>query len=174
MSILWNLFIIFFKIGLFTFGGGYAMIPLLSAELVKKKKWITDEELMDFYSIGQCTPGIIAVNVATFVGYRLKHIAGAVSATVGMVAPSLIIIMAIANVVGFYMENKYVAHAFAGIRVVVIALIFDVVLGMWKKAVDSWFQGIIFFLSLLALTWMSVSPITVVLSALALRLLIRS
>jgi chromate transporter len=71
MSVLWNLFTTFFKIGLFTFGGGYAMIPLLSAELAKKKRWTTDEELMDYYSIGQCTPGIIAVNVSTFIGFLL-------------------------------------------------------------------------------------------------------
>ena len=76
MSVLWNLFTTFFKIGLFTFGGGYAMIPLLSAELAKKKRWTTDEELMDYYSIGQCTPGIIAVNVSTFIGYKLKGVSG--------------------------------------------------------------------------------------------------
>ena len=72
MSVLWSLFATFFKIGLFTFGGGYAMIPLLQAELVEKKKWVSDEEIMDYYSIGQCTPGIIAVNVATFIGYKMK------------------------------------------------------------------------------------------------------
>ena len=165
MSVLWNLFTTFFKIGLFTFGGGYAMIPLLSAELAKKKRWTTDEELMDYYSIGQCTPGIIAVNVSTFIGYKLKGVSGAVAATAGMVAPSVVIIIAIANAVSFYMKNEYVAHAFAGIRIVVIALIFDVVLGMWKKGVGSWFQGIIFCLSLLALAWLSVSPVTVVLAA---------
>ena len=72
MSVLWSLFATFFKIGLFTFGGGYAMIPLLQAGLVEKKKWVSDEEIMDYYSIGQCTPGIIAVNVATFIGYKMK------------------------------------------------------------------------------------------------------
>ena len=102
MSVLWNLFTTFFKIGLFTFGGGYAMIPLLSAELAKKKRWTTDEELMDYYSIGQCTPGIIAVNVSTFIGYKLKGVSGAVAATAGMVAPSVVIIIAIANAVSFY------------------------------------------------------------------------
>ena len=174
MSVLWNLFTTFFKIGLFTFGGGYAMIPLLSAELAKKKRWTTDEELMDYYSIGQCTPGIIAVNVSTFIGYKLKGVSGAVAATAGMVAPSVVIIIAIANAVSFYMKNEYVAHAFAGIRIVVIALIFDVVLGMWKKGGGSWFQGIIFCLSLLALAWLSVSPVTVVLAAAVIGLLIRS
>ncbi len=174
MSVLWNLFATFFKIGMFTFGGGYAMIPLLQAELAKKKKWTTDEELMDYYSIGQCTPGIIAVNVATFIGYKLKKIPGAVVATAGIIAPSIIIILAIANAVSLYMENRYVAHAFAGIRIVVIALILDVVLGMWKKGVGSLFQGVIFCLSMLALVWLGVSPVTVVLAAAVIGLLIRS
>ena len=119
-------------------------------------------------------PGIIAVNVSTFIGYKLKGVSGAVAATAGMVAPSVVIIIAIANAVSFYMKNEYVAHAFAGIRIVVIALIFDVVLGMWKKGVGSWFQGIIFCLSLLALAWLSVSPVTVVLAAAVIGLLIRS
>ena len=112
--------------------------------------------------------------MSTFIGYKLKGVSGAVAATAGMVAPSVVIIIAIANAVSFYMKNEYVAHAFAGIRIVVIALIFDVVLGMWKKGVGSWFQGIIFCLSLLALVWLSVSPVTVVLAAAVIGLLIRS
>ncbi len=173
MSILWNLFATFFKIGMFTFGGGYAMIPLLQAELVGKKKWTTDEEIMDYYSIGQCTPGIIAVNVATFIGYKIKGIVGAVTATVGIVAPSVIIIIALANIINIYMENQYVAHAFAGIRIVVIALIVDVIIGMWKKAVGSILQGCIFAVALLGLVWLSVSPVAVVLTAAVIGLAVR-
>ena len=173
MSILWNLFATFFKIGMFTFGGGYAMIPLLQAELVTKKKWTSEEEIMDYYSIGQCTPGIIAVNVATFIGYKIKGIVGAVTATVGIVAPSVIIIIALANIINIYMENQYVAHAFAGIRIVVIALIADVVIGMWKKAVGSVLQGCIFAIALLGLIWLSVSPVAVVLTAAVIGLAVR-
>lgn len=135
MKILADLFMTFFKIGLFTFGGGYAMIPLLQAELVRKKKWSSDEELMDYYCIGQSTPGIIAINVATFIGYKRARSTGAVAATLGMVSPSLIIIMSLAHVLNMYMDNPYVAHAFAGIRIVVAALIAEAVFSLWKKAV---------------------------------------
>ena len=127
-----ELFWSFFKVGLFTFGGGYAMIPLLQAELIERKKWLTEDEIMDYYSIGQCTPGIIAVNVSTFTGYKLKGIAGALVATAGIIAPSLIIIMTLANILNIFFDNPYVVHAFTGIRVVVIALMLDVVFGMWK------------------------------------------
>lgn len=165
MLVLWNLFATFFKIGMFTFGGGYAMIPLLQAELVERKKWTTDEEIMDYYSIGQCTPGIIAVNVATFIGYKLKKITGAVVATAGIVAPSIIIIVALANIISLYMANPYVAHAFAGIRIVVIALIADVVLGMRKKAIGNVFQGAVFVVALTLLVAAGVSPAVVVVAA---------
>ena len=167
MSLLWDLFSTFFKIGMFTFGGGYAMIPLLRAELVIKKKWTDDEEIMDYYSIGQCTPGIIAVNVATFIGYKMKGLIGAIIATIGIVAPSVIIIISLANIINIYMENPYVSHAFAGIRIVVIALILDVVLGMWKKAVGTILQGCIFIVSLLGLIWLSASPVAIVIIAAA-------
>ena len=173
MALLCNLFITFFKIGMFTFGGGYAMIPLLQAELVNKKGWTTEEELMDYYSIGQCTPGIIAVNVSTFIGYKMKKISGAVIATLGIVAPSILIILALANIINLYMENQYVVHAFAGVRIVVIALMADVVLNMWKKAVSSWVQTFIFFAALGALIAFSASPVTVVLCAAFVVLLLR-
>ena len=87
------LFITFFKVGLFTFGGGYAMLPLLQDELVRRRKWTTDEELLDYYSIGQCTPGVIAVNVSTFIGYKQKGIVGGCVSTLGMIMPPLLIIM---------------------------------------------------------------------------------
>ncbi len=173
MSVLWSLFATFFKIGLFTFGGGYAMIPLLQAELVEKKKWVSDEEIMDYYSIGQCTPGIIAVNVATFIGYKMKNVSGAVVATAGIVMPSFLIIIGLANILALYMENRYVAHAFAGIRIVVIALIFDVILSMRKKGIDSLLQGTIFILSMLGLLWLGASPVTVVAAAAFIGLMVR-
>ena len=122
---------------------------------------------MDYYSIGQCTPGIIAVNVATFIGYKLKKITGAVVATVGIVTPSIIIIIALANIITLYMANPYVAHAFAGIRIVVIALIADVVLGMRKKAVGNVFQGAVFVFALALLVAAGVSPAVVVVAAAA-------
>ncbi len=162
-----ELFWSFFKVGLFTFGGGYAMIPLLQAELIERKKWLTDDEIMDYYSIGQCTPGIIAVNVSTFTGYKLKGLAGAVVATTGIIAPSLIIIMTLANILNIFFDNPYVVHAFTGIRVVVIALMLDVVLGMWKKNIKDKYQWLIFVLAVAVMIFLSLSPVWVVAGAAA-------
>lgn len=162
-----ELFWSFFKVGLFTFGGGYAMIPLLQAELIERKKWLTEDEIMDYYSIGQCTPGIIAVNVSTFTGYKLKGIAGALVATAGIIAPSLIIIMTLANILNIFFDNPYVVHAFTGIRVVVIALMLDVVLGMWKKNIKDKYQWLIFVLAVALMIFLSLSPVWVVAGAAA-------
>lgn len=162
-----ELFWSFFKVGLFTFGGGYAMIPLLQAELIERKKWLTEDEIMDYYSIGQCTPGIIAVNVSTFTGYKLKGIAGALVATAGIIAPSLIIIMTLANILNIFFDNPYVVHAFTGIRVVVIALMMDVVFGMWKKNIKDKYQWLIFILAVAVMIFLSLSPVWVVAGAAA-------
>ncbi|MBR4132704.1 MAG: chromate transporter, partial [Oscillospiraceae bacterium] len=94
----WELFVSFFKVGLLTFGGGYAMLPMLQREVVEKRGWITEEQILDCYAIGQCTPGVIAVNTATFVGFRQAGVLGAAAATVGVVAPSLLIISALAGI----------------------------------------------------------------------------
>ena len=145
MSEYWKIFVSFFKIGLFTFGGGYAMMPLFRQELIDKHRYITENELIDYYSIGQCTPGIIAVNVATFTGYKVKGVLGAVTATFAIVLPSLVIIMALAGILDVFSENKWVAHAFAGIRIGVIALILNEVIILFKKAVTERFQLAIFF-----------------------------
>ena len=162
-----ELFWSFLKVGLFTFGGGYAMIPLLQAELIERKKWLTEDEIMDYYSIGQCTPGIIAVNVSTFTGYKLKGIAGALVATAGIIAPSLIIIMTLANILNIFFDNPYVVHAFTGIRVVVIALMLDVVFGMWKKNIKDKYQWLIFILAVAVMIFLSLSPVWVVAGAAA-------
>ncbi|MBR6409205.1 MAG: chromate transporter [Alphaproteobacteria bacterium] len=106
MKILINLFITFFKTGLFTFGGGYAMLPILKDEVVTKHHFATEDELLNYFSIGQCTPGIIAVNVATFCGYKLKKVVGAIVATLALVLPSLIIITLVASVLSHFMENE--------------------------------------------------------------------
>ena len=133
MKQLLDLFGIFFKIGLFTFGGGYAMLPLLQDEVCRRRGFCDEQELLDLYSIGQVTPGIISINVATFIGYRQAGIKGAVAATAGMVVPSLIIITLIAAVLQKYMHNRWLTYAFAGIRICVVALIADILLGLWKK-----------------------------------------
>jgi len=149
---LWKLYVLFFKMGLFTFGGGYAMLPILKSEAVEKQKWINEEELLNYYSIGQCTPGIIAVNAASFIGYKLRGIAGLVSATLGVISPSLIIIVLIAALLSKYMDNQYMQWAFGGIRISVIALIISTVMDMWKKGIKN-VRGYLTFLVAALLLW---------------------
>lgn len=121
MKELWELFIVFAKIGGFTFGGGYAMLPILQREVVENRNWATSEELMDYYAIGQCTPGIIAVNTSTFIGYKRKGIIGGIVATIGCVFPSLVIIMIIAAFINSFTHIVWVQHALAGIRSVCVS-----------------------------------------------------
>ncbi|MBR4888728.1 MAG: chromate transporter [Clostridia bacterium] len=135
MMILLDMFFTFAKVGVMTFGGGYAMLPILQREVVEKKGWATEEELMDYFAIGQCTPGIIAVNTATFIGQKNKGILGGIFATLGVVFPSLLIISLLAGVIETFSHIAIVQHALAGIRVCVCVLIFNAVLGLYKKAV---------------------------------------
>lgn len=123
MNIYLDLFLTFAKVGVCTFGGGYAMLPILQREVVEKKGWATDEELTDYFAIGQCTPGIIAVNTATFIGHKYKGIFGGILATLGVVFPSLIIITIIAAFLQNFASYPVVAHALAGINAAVVALI---------------------------------------------------
>lgn len=135
MKILWDMFLTFARIGGLTFGGGYAMLPMLQREVVEKHRWATEEELADYYAIGQCTPGIIAVNTATFIGYRQAGIAGGIFATLGVVFPSLVIVTIIAAFLTNFADLKVVQYAFEGIRVCVCVLIFNAVQKLWKKSV---------------------------------------
>lgn len=160
-----KIFVSFFKIGLFTFGGGYAMMPLFRQELIDKHKYITENELIDYYSIGQCTPGVIAVNVATFTGYKIKGVFGAVTATLAIVLPSLLIIMALAGILQALSDNQIIGHAFAGIRIGVIALILNEVIHLFKKAVTSRLQLGIFAIILAVLLLGNVSAIMAVMMA---------
>ena len=162
MRILWELFASFARIGALTFGGGYAMIPLLEREIVDKHHWATEEELMDYYAVGQCTPGIIAVNVATFVGYKIAGNLGGVIATLGVVTPSLLIIMLIASVLQNFTDVPAVKSAFAGIRVCVSVLIFNAVLKLWKKAVVDKAALVLFLLVFLLSLLTKLSPVVFV------------
>ncbi|MBQ6857192.1 MAG: chromate transporter, partial [Lachnospiraceae bacterium] len=130
-----DLFLTFARIGGLTFGGGYAMLPMLQKEVVEKRGWATEEELMDYYALGQCTPGIIAVNTATFVGQNTAGNLGGIVATLGVVFPSLIIITIIAMFLQNFANLPIVQNAFAGIRVCVCVLVFNAVVKLWKKAV---------------------------------------
>ena len=144
-----ELFLTFFKIGALTFGGGYAMLPMLQKEVVEKNGWATEEELMDYYAIGQCTPGIIAVNTATFVGQKRRGDIGGIFATAGMVFPSLVIILTLASIITTVSDLAWVQNAFAGIRACVCVQIFNAVWKLAKKAiVDKWTAGI--FVAVLA------------------------
>ena len=135
MSELFTLFLTFARIGALTFGGGYAMLPMLQKEVVEKYHWATEEELMDYYAIGQCTPGVIAVNTATFVGQKHRGVAGGIFATLGVVAPSLVIVCIIAAFISNFADLPAVQNAFAGVRVCVCVLIFNAVVKLWKKSV---------------------------------------
>ena len=135
MKELASLFMAFARIGAFTFGGGYAMLPMLQKEAVEKYGWATEDELMDYFAIGQCTPGIIAVNTATFVGYKTKKIPGAIAATLGVITPSIIIITIIAAFLQNFAELAIVKHAFNGIRAAVCVLILNAVMNLAKKSV---------------------------------------
>ncbi len=144
MNILVSLFLTFARIGVCTFGGGYAMLPILQRELVEDKKWATETELADYYAVGQCTPGIIAVNTATFVGRSQAGIAGGVVATLGLVFPSLVIIMVIAAFLQNFMHLEFVIHAFNGVRAGVVALILSSVIKLFKNAVMDWPTRVIY------------------------------
>lgn len=165
MKILLQLFLIFARIGGFTFGGGYAMLPMLQKELVENKKWTTNEELIDYYAIGQCTPGVIAVNVATFIGFKKKGVAGAVFATLGMVTPSLIIVGTIAAFISGFQDYEVVQWAFSGIRAAVVALILSSMWKIAKKSLVDVFAVAIFLVVALVSFFTDISPVVFVVSA---------
>lgn len=167
LSLLLDLYGTFFRVGIFTFGGGYAMLPLLQREIVDKKGWATEEELLDYFAVGQCTPGIIAVNTATFVGYKQKGIVGGIFSTLGMISPSLIIITVIAAVLSNFAEFPAVQNAFAGIRVAVCVLILNSVVKLYKKAVVDKLTLAVFTVVAVGAALLSgkVSPVVFILAA---------
>lgn len=166
MKELLDIYLKFFKIGSVTFGGGYAMLPILRREIVEKEKWLTEEEIMDFYAISQSMPGIIAVNVGGFIGYKRKKEIGAVAAALGVVSPCLVIITIIAACMAGFQDNVYVRHALSAVSVCVCALIVDSVISMWKKGVKDILGIALFAVMLFAMTFTKASPVLlVVLSA---------
>ena len=135
MKELLELYWTFVRIGLVTFGGGYAMLPILERELADKRHWTNMDELRDYFSIGQCTPGIIAMNVSTFIGEKRKGVRGAIAASVGFLTGPVILILIIAMFISNFAQLEVVQHAFAGIRVCVCVLILQAVLRLWKSSV---------------------------------------
>ena len=163
MRQLWQLFLAFARVGVMTFGGGYAMIPILEREIVDRQGWASSEELMDYYAVGQCTPGVIAVNTATFIGYKVAGPVGGVVATLGVVFPSLVIITVIAGVLTHFADIPAVKSAFAAIRVCVCVLIFNAVLKLWKGAVKDKAGLCLFLLVFILSIFLDISPVFYVL-----------
>ena len=165
MKELADLFLTFSRIGGFTFGGGYAMLPMLQKEVVEARHWATEDELMDYYAIGQCTPGIIAVNTATFIGYKQRGILGGIAATLGVIAPSMVIITVIAAFIKGFADIPAVAQAFAGIRACVCVLIFNAVVRLGKKSLISKTAVAIFCVILALSLFTDLSPALLVILA---------
>jgi len=164
MKLLWDLYRAFFTIGGLTFGGGYAMLPMLEREIVEKHGWSTKDELLNYFAIGQCTPGIIAVNTATFVGYKTKGIAGGIAATLGVISPSIVIIVLIAMLLENFMDILWVQHAFAGIRVAVCALITSSVIKLAKSNLKKWWHIALAVLGFAVVAVCGFSPVYVVIA----------
>ena len=162
MKTLIDLFVSFFKIGLFTFGGGYAMLPMLQREVVEQHRWVTEEDVLDIYAIAQCTPGVIAVNTATFIGTKLKGAVGGAVATVAVVTPSLMIITIISTILKSFSSYEVVQHALAGIRAAVAALVVVSVMKLYKKGVKGAVGNGIFAASLLLVFLLDISPVWIV------------
>lgn len=173
MKTLFKMFLTFARIGGFTFGGGYAMLPMLQREVVEKYKWATNDELLDYYAIGQCTPGVIAVNTATFIGYKLKGIPGAIFATLGVVTPSMIIIGLIAAFISNFRDLEVVQWAFSGVRAAVVALILSAVIKIGKKSIVDIFTALI-FVAVAVLSFVTdLSPVIFVVTAAVCGLIIK-
>ncbi len=173
MAGLLELYTAFFRIGIFTFGGGMAMLPMLERELVEKRHWVTEDEILDYYAIGQCTPGVIAVNTATFVGKKLRGNAGAAVATFGMVSPSLIIITIIAMVLSNFAHIPAVQHALAGIRVGVCAIVLSAIIKLGKKSIVDVWTALIYAAVVVLMTALDVSPVFFVIGAAVIGILVK-
>ena len=165
MNIYLDLFLTFAKVGVCTFGGGYAMLPILQREVVEKKGWATEEELTDYFAVGQCTPGIIAVNTATFIGYKYRGVPGGVLATLGVVFPSIVIITAIAAFLSNFADIPVVRHALAGINAAVVALIASSVLKLAKSNLKNAVSIGIFLAGLVLAFFLKLSPVVLIVSA---------
>lgn len=165
MKQLLNIYWIFAKMGACCFGGGYAMLSLLQRVIVEQHHWATEEELMDYYAIGQCTPGVIAVNTSTFIGHKLAGLPGSLAATLGFITPSLLIITVIAAFLESFASNVYVAHALAGIRVCVCVLILDAVWKLGKKSVKDGLSWAMFLIVTALAVLTDISTVALVLGA---------
>lgn len=163
-----ELFFAFFRTGIFTFGGGLAMMPMLQKELIEKKHWLTEEDLIDYYAIGQSTPGIIAVNVATFVGYRQAGVLGAIIATLGIISPSIIIITILAGTINSISEYPRVQAALKGINVAVAALLTTVIIKFAKKTIKNIWNVLFMLIAFVCIFWFKVPSFIIIVVAILL------
>jgi chromate transporter len=159
---LWNIFLVFAKIGAFTIGGGYAMIPLIRNELVKRN-WISDEELPDIVALAQSAPGVLAVNMSIFSGYRMRGVKGCIVATLGSVLPSFLTILLIAMIFTGYQDNPIIVRIFKGIRPVVVSLILVPMINMARKGNKTWWAWLISAATLFMVAFLGYSPIYILL-----------
>ena len=162
---LWLLFWTFAKMGVMTFGGGYAMLPILQREVIDNRGWATEEELMDYFAIGQCTPGVIAVNTATFCGYRVYGFRGAVFATLGVLFPPILIVLVISAFFWSFAENPWVQYALTGVRACVCALIINSAIKLGKKAILDVPAFLVFLVVFLLAAFVGLSPAILVICA---------
>lgn len=158
-----ELFLTFFKIGMFTFGGGYAMIPLIEREMIYGKKWIDKDELLEIITISQMTPGPIAINAATFIGKKKAGILGSIAATLGVIAPSLLVITVISAFFSKSFLNPTMQKIFIGLRAGIAALILSSVIKLSKNTLIDYFSYVVFIVSLIGLVFFNVSPVTLIL-----------
>lgn len=168
-----QLFISFFTVGAITFGGGYAMLPFLERELCEKNKWITNDQIIDFYAIAQCTPGVIAINVATYIGYNKRGILGAIVASLAVISPSIIIITLIASIFTNFQNNIYVIRAISGIKVVVCAMMTHTIYKMTKKSIIDLSSFILFIAAIISVFILKINIIIILLAGIIFGLLIR-
>ncbi len=164
MKTLWRLFLTFFKIGAFTFGGGLAMLPFIQDEMVRKHKWITDEEMLDIIAIAESTPGVIAVNTATFVGYKVKRFWGSLVSTIGVVLPSIIIICLVALYFDDFLKIPVVVSIFKGVRAGVSVLILNAAYNIFKKTKKDILTYIIIALAFIISLFVKIDSIFIILS----------
>lgn len=167
-----NLYLVFAKVGTFTIGGGLAMMPMLQKELIDKRHWITEDELLDYYAVGQSTPGIVAVNVSTFVGYKQLGILGGIIATLGMITPSLVIIMVLAKFINSISDYPYVQKALNGVNVAVAALLTSVVVNFSKKTIKKPINVIFMLASFIIVFFLKVPSFYIIIAALVIGVII--
>jgi chromate transporter len=169
-----DIFFTFMKVGAMTFGGGYAMLPILQREVLEKRGWITEAEMIDYYAMGQCLPGVIMVNTSVFIGQKQKGVPGGIVAALGAVFPSLVIITVIATFLTAFSDVAVVKNAFAGIRVCVVVLIINAVVKLWKTAIVDWKCMAIFLIVGGLSIFTNISPVLFVIAASAAGILLKS